>query len=94
MVTRAPSAPRVAERHLAESEAVPAAPVDFRLEKDDDTVRLSWEGRAGERFRVARCPYRPTGPMCGRWVTVEGTSWTDQAPADDGLVVYRIERLG
>lgn len=85
------------EPKLATRSTKPTAggtPVEFRIEKDSDLVRLTWESRPGERFRVARCPLKPDGPVCARWVTIDGDSWTDSAPADDLVVVYRIERVG
>lgn len=93
---RGPSEPPD-ERNLASRSEKPLSggtPVEFRIEKDSDLVRLTWESRPGERFRVARCPLKSDGPVCARWITIDGDTWTDSAPADDMVVVYRIERVG
>jgi len=81
-----------AANRTAEHSAMNGVSVDFRLEKRDDGVYLSWSGDPLQKFLVSRCPISPRGPMCGRGESVEGTSWVDRASTDDTLIVYRVAR--
>jgi hypothetical protein len=95
-VTRVAAAPRAARPvpPPVRSKSVASQSVEFRLEKTADRVRLRWESGSGGHFRISRCLLRSEGPVCGRWVTVSGSEWVDDAAGEDAVVVYKVERIG